>query len=129
MRSSRDASMLVPRGGAPASTLERKLIRFYGVLRLAFTVLNLEETLPPRVRRATMAMTAMRARRRPYSTMLAPRSSVILSLAWIQVFRTKRAIVFSDRPRATRALLSPRNCAERTTGIGLERARLHTPTD
>src|SRR5437867_4435893 len=55
------------------------------------TLVNLLETLPPRVFRAAMATTAMRARSRPYSTMLAPRSSQ-LSLARIQVFRTNRSI-------------------------------------
>src|SRR5438552_3219598 len=54
------------------------------------TLVNLLETLPPRVFRAAMATTAMRARSRPYSTMLAPRSSQ-LSLARIQVFRTNRS--------------------------------------
>src|SRR5438105_6541214 len=39
-----------------------------------------------------MAMTAIRARRRPYSTMLAPRSPSVLNLASSQVLRTKRSI-------------------------------------
>src|SRR5438105_4271482 len=39
-----------------------------------------------------MAMTAIRARSRPYSTMLAPRSPPALNLAWSQVLRTNRSM-------------------------------------
>src|SRR5919197_1448091 len=54
-----------------------------------------------------MAMTAMRARSRPYSTMLAPRSFWMLSLAWIHVLRTKRSmmILLFSAPEATQAVL------------------------
>src|SRR5688572_5972845 len=58
---------------------------------LLLTLENFVETLPPSARTATMAITAMRARSRPYSTMLAPRS-LSVNLAWIQVRRTKRSM-------------------------------------
>src|SRR5882724_10119051 len=40
-----------------------------------------------------MAMTAMRARSSPYSTMLAPRSPSALNFAWSQVLRMNRSMV------------------------------------
>src|SRR5687767_7839824 len=60
---------------------------------LLLTLENFVETLPPSALTATMAITAIRARSRPYSTMLAPRSLSVLNLAWIQVLRTKRSMV------------------------------------
>src|SRR5581483_2456005 len=63
-------------------------------LRLLLTSENLLDTLPPRALTATMATTAIRARRRPYSTMLAPRSSPE-NLASSQVLRMKRSIIDS----------------------------------
>src|SRR5205085_9608723 len=66
---------------------------------------NCDDTLDPSALTATMAMTAMRARSRPYSTMLAPVSSLVLNLAWSQVLRTKRSMVFSSCRRSRRCTL------------------------
>src|SRR5687768_11870635 len=79
-----------------------------------------------------MAMTAIRARSRPYSTMLAPRSLSVLNLAWIQVLRTKRSmsILLMSAPEALHfpAALAP--CLRLDDlGIGRKNWRLHRPID
>src|SRR2546422_121988 len=90
------------------------------------TLVNLLETLPPRVFRAAMATTAMRARSRPYSTMLAPRSSQ-LSLARIQVFRTNRSTA-SYLPVAPERRSQKRVCLL-LVGIGSAGRSLDRPID
>src|SRR6478672_11061440 len=59
------------------------------VLSLLPASLNLLCTWPRRNTTAAITARAMRATRRMYSTMLAPRSS-LENLAWSHVFRTKR---------------------------------------
>src|SRR5205085_10066647 len=59
---------------------------------LLFTEENFVDTLVPSALTATMAITAMRASSRPYSTRLAPRSSLALNRASSHVFRTNRSI-------------------------------------
>src|SRR6185295_16845370 len=54
---------------------------------------KLLETLVPSRRMATIATTAMRATRRPYSTSEAPASSLRSNFASSQVFRMNRSIV------------------------------------
>src|ERR1051325_10916533 len=59
---------------------------------LLFTLENLVDTVSPSARTATIAMTAMSASNRPYSTMLAPRSPSTRNLASSQVLRTNRSM-------------------------------------
>src|SRR4051812_6986593 len=61
-----------------------------GQLRLALVLLKRADTLLPSALTAMTPMTAMKTSNRPYSTMLAPRSSE-LNLATSQVFRMNRS--------------------------------------
>src|ERR1044072_4935919 len=65
-----------------------------------------------------MAMTAMRARSSPYSTMLAPVSSLVLNLASSQVFRMKRSMVFFLLLSAPRRLMMEVSAARGADYIG-----------
>src|SRR5690349_16946727 len=76
-----------------------------GVAQMALPMLEkLVETRRPNVRMATMATTAMRATRRPYSTREAPVSSVRSNLASSQVFRMNRSMGRSRRADVDRLM-------------------------